>query len=84
MDSEKDPEDFLEFVEKDKELLEALEEETGEYSDNDNYEEVKEFWKEFALAINQRIGLFRLINTFLKVIQSAYFWYKSEKTFHVY
>jgi hypothetical protein len=43
MDSEKDPEDFLEFVEKDKELLEALEEETDEYSDNDNYEEVKEF-----------------------------------------
>lgn len=34
-DSEIDPQDFLEMVEKEEELLEALQEETDEESDND-------------------------------------------------
>lgn len=42
-DFEIDPEDFLEKVEKEEELLEALQEDTDEYSDEDNYEEDDEF-----------------------------------------
>ena len=40
-DSEIDPQDFLEMVEKEEELLEALQEESDEESDND--EEGEEF-----------------------------------------
>ena len=40
-DSEIDPKDFLEMVEKEEELLEALQEESDEESDND--EEGEEF-----------------------------------------
>ena len=52
-DSEIDPKDFLEMVEKEEELLEALQEESDEESDND--EEGEEFWKKFLLAIYQCI-----------------------------
>ncbi|KZR98711.1 Uncharacterized protein APZ42_005746 [Daphnia magna] len=38
-DLEIDPEDFIERVEKEEELLQAHQEDTDEYSDEDNYEE---------------------------------------------
>ncbi|XP_045024971.1 uncharacterized protein LOC116921982 isoform X2 [Daphnia magna] len=42
-DLEIEPEDFIEKVEKEEELLVALQEDTDEYSDEDNYEEDDEF-----------------------------------------